>query len=129
MNYALLSILSLLAVAIAYPTAPNTDCSVLGCAWAGGLCLDVGEACDDKTACKDAYKAASFLRHCNKTDGVATSNDPCVTGTPVSLSLHPALPPSFSNPTNAAIMVREQARNRGKRVGQLRRHPTRTAFT
>jgi hypothetical protein len=102
MNYALLSILSLLAVAIAYPTAPNTDCSVLGCAWAGGLCLDVGEACDDKTACKDAYKAASFLRHCNKTDGVATSNDmvlaatdPCVTGTPVSLSLHLALPPSL----------------------------------
>jgi len=44
---------------------PTTDCSIGGCGWAGLLCLDVGSACDDKTACKDAYKLAHL--HCKKT--------------------------------------------------------------
>ena len=51
---------------------PKSDCSVLGCAWAGGLCLDVGDACDT-TACRDAYKAAFMLRHCNKTETTVTA--------------------------------------------------------
>lgn len=42
--------------------AVKTDCSVGGCAWAGGLCLDVGSACDDRAACKYAYKLAHL--HC-----------------------------------------------------------------
>ena len=45
----------------------RSDCSVLGCGWAGGLCLDVGDACDT-TACHDAYEIAFKLRGCNKTN-------------------------------------------------------------
>ena len=44
----------------------ESDCSVLGCAWAGGLCLDVGDACDT-AACKGAYKVAHL--HCKDTAG------------------------------------------------------------
>jgi len=43
----------------------NGDCSILGCAWAGMICLEVGEACDT-TACFDAYKVAHL--HCGKTE-------------------------------------------------------------
>merc|ERR1712216_446016 len=51
----------------AHVVSAKSDCSVLGCAWAGGLCLEVGSACDT-TACNDAYKAAFVLRGCKKTE-------------------------------------------------------------
>ena len=41
----------------------DDKCSIFGCAWAGGLCLDVGDACDS-TACRDAYLVAHL--HCHK---------------------------------------------------------------
>ena len=95
MAKALVSVLIGLSLgSMAFPQSPASDCSILGCAWAGGLCLDVGSACDT-TSCRDAYKAAFALRHCNKTEGVVTANDmrshddsgkdPCVTGTAVKI--------------------------------------------
>merc|ERR1711865_1156748 len=52
--------------------AVNGDCSIGGCAWAGMLCLDVGDACYT-TACKAAYTVAHL--HCNKTTGENTSDE------------------------------------------------------
>ena len=49
----------------------TSDCSIFGCAWAGGLCLEVGEACNTP-ACSEAYKVAHL--HCKSEDSVYAIN-------------------------------------------------------
>merc|ERR1712216_803229 len=59
----------IMVVMLAFVAQARSECSVVGCAWAGGLCMEVGGACD-AVACRGAYKLAHL--QCKKNPNNST---------------------------------------------------------